>query len=87
MNTSPLVLRVLRVRDLRPVDADGRRLAATAAELRPCECCGRLVARISELEGGYSVGSECAGYLSSTLYRLGRVNRKAEALLAAAASR
>ena len=76
---------VVRSLDLRPVDfASGKRLAISTEEMAECECCGRRIVRVDVLRNGLRVGSECSGYLSQPVYRMGRRNRKADALLVAA---
>lgn len=83
--TTTRVLRVLRTIDLRPADwGTGKRLAATTADTTDCQVCGkRGLVRVSQMENGMLVGSECAGYLSLPVYRIGRTNAKCDAVLAA----
>lgn len=51
----------VKINDLRPYDFDsGKRLAIPPEKCEKCECCGKKIAKVHELENGNRVGQECA---------------------------
>jgi len=62
---------------------DDETFAATADEKYPCDCCGRKIKNVDVMSNGMRVGSECSGYMSIPVFRHGRSNKKADAIIAA----
>lgn len=47
--------------DIRPVDFQtGKRIAVAENEKKTCACCGKKIVKVSELNNGDLIGSECA---------------------------
>jgi hypothetical protein len=84
--TTTTRIQIRREFDIRKADwFTGQKVAAEKGEMFQCECCGRLIVKVCEMMNGLFVGSECAYYMALPVYRLGRTNKKANAILEAAA--
>ena len=52
---------ITKTYDIRPVDfSTGKRIPVAQSEKKECDCCGTKIVKISELNNGKILGSECA---------------------------
>jgi hypothetical protein len=80
METTATQLREIKTYKIGSTEEEG--IAASITDLIQCECCGRKIANVTVLNNGLLVGSECAGYLTTPIFRHGRKNKKADTYLA-----
>jgi len=80
-NRLAVVRKIDLAKDLAGVPGDV--IALTADEMIECQCCGRKVRHVYVMETGHKLGSECAGWLETPVYRMGRKPAKKLAALAA----
>ncbi len=69
--------------DLRPTDPDtGKKIAIPASMQKECQCCGKKIVKITVLNTGHEIGSECAEVIallgSYSPSFLGATNKQAD---------